>query len=74
MRIELGSGDKNHPYTVRFHDHKIPNHNFINTPYYDMKKWCDQNFKGRCVFTLNWIWFKTEEDRSWFLMRWLDKT
>lgn len=58
-----GRGDKTHPFTIRLNNLSS---NELDAYY----EWCQQSFNGRCDKSASWIWFKTEADRDWFLVRW----
>ena len=64
-KYSIGIGDKEFPYTIRFHDQ---HHLYLNIHHYS--EWCKQSLSGRYFMTTSWIWFEHETDRNWFILRW----
>lgn len=63
LKFTLGPGDDRHPFTVRYQKDI--------TDFDEMINWCEKTFTPeRYDFTSNWVWFKNEDDRNWFILRW----
>lgn len=68
MKLQCQRGTPVYPYCVAITDYKFGSPNGVSV--HDVEQWCFENFGHEFQCFLTQFFFKTEEDRTLFVLRW----